>query len=668
MPKKLIFIVMVLLITLPLAAQTSTRYELNSITFKGNNSISSSVLLDVIYSQVTPWWFWKFLHSFSSLGKEPSYFDSTNIVLDLSALKDYYISNGFFNAKFSYEYKVNKSGKDVDLTYIIKENEPSLFGDLIVDGLQKVPDFLKKYLDNDLEIDTTKRYSQSIVQNNTSTVITDLLNNGYMLAKFDSTIIIKDTLKNKADINIFFSTGKRYQIDSVLVKKQGQGAHLVSNSLLKRISGVKPGDFYQQADLRRSQVRLYRTSLFDAVTLSPKESDTTDSMVPIQLQGTIGLMNEISPEFILNNQQSAFNVGLGMAYIRKNFLGDARKLTFSSSFAVQNIFNVDFANLVRRFSFRDTTLLGYVDTRLTIEQPYLFNKPIFGTWETYAKIDKQSTYNNTVYGSAFTLDFEMPEYTFINHLSTSYTVEQSNEVYRTYNDSISTKLISDIAADAASTTADNILFPTRGYNLSFHVEEANAIPYLFENIFSRKYRGAMFYKLQLTGSYYSSLDRKRNSIAALKFKIGNIQVYYGDFAGVPINRTFYAGGSNSVRGWRSNQLVPKGSEIVTNLLGQSVKGGTFLMEGSFEWRYKFLESAGVALFSDYGNTWLGYKQFTLSGVAVAVGFGFRYYTQIAPLRIDFGFKFYNPDKSEFLWQTRNVLGNMVIHFGIGEAF
>ncbi len=361
-------------------------------------------------------------------------------------------------------------------------------------------------------------------------------------------------------------------------------------------------------------------------------------------------------------------MGLGMAYIRKNFLGDARKLTFSSSFALQDIIHADFANLIRRFSFRDTTLLGYVDSRITLEQPYLFSRPIFGTWETYAKIDKQSTYNNTVYGSMITLDFELPEYTFINHLSTSYTVEQSNEVYRTYNDSISTKLISDIAADAASTTVDNILFPTRGYNLSFHVEEANAIPYMLESIFSNKYKGAMFYKLQLTGSYYVSLDRKKNSIGAAKFKIGNIQIYYGDFAGVPINRTFYAGGSNSVRGWRSNQLVPRGSQLVQNLQGISVKGGTFLMEGSFEWRYRFLENVGLALFSDYGNTWLGYRQLSLNGIAVAVGFGFRYYTQIAPLRIDFGFKFYNPDKSEFLWQTRNALGNMVIHIGIGEAF
>ena len=173
-------------------------------------------------------------------------------------------------------------------------------------------------------------------------------------------------------------------------------------------------------------------------------------------------MNELSPEVILDNQGSYFNTGLGFSYLRKNFLGNARKLTLSTSFALQNLFSVDFGNLVNHFSFKDTTLQGYVDTRIIVDQPYLFGKPIFGTWETYATIDKELTYNNTIYGSKLTFDFEMPAYTFINNLSASYTVEQSNELFRTSPDTAAQIFISDIAGDASSTTADNILFPTAG--------------------------------------------------------------------------------------------------------------------------------------------------------------------------------------------------------------
>lgn len=654
-------VILFLFLSIHAFAQSTQRYELKSITFTGNNSFSSSTLSENIYSQSSPWWFWKFLHSFSSLGKEAVYFDSTNIQIDLRALTAYYKSNGFFKAKISYKYLIDTADKSVNLIYMIHENEPSTYGMLKLMGMNRVPKYLFDNIYEEVSPDTTKRFSESQIQSSTNKVISFLQDNGYMFAKWDTTVVNVDTIKNKADVNIYFSTGNRYSIDTVLVKKNGEGAHLVTEGLLRDITGIRAGDVYNLDALRRSQVRLYRTGLFNTVMLSGVEKDTTDSKVPVKLEGNIGLMNELSPEVILNNQQRAFNVGLGLEFIKKNFLGDARKLTLSTSFGVQDIFRADFGNLIKRFSFYDTTLLGYVDSRITIDQPYLFEKPIFGTWETYATINKQPDYNNTIYGSKVTIEFELPIYTFINHLSTSYTLEQSKEDYRVYNDSVSTKLVSDIAADAASTTADNILFPTQGYNLSFHIEEGNSFP-------QRNSSKAGFYKIQLGDSYYISLDRERNSIAAFKLKVGNIQVFYGSFDGVPINRTFYAGGSNSVRGWSSNELVPEGSQLVRGITGiNNFKGGSFLLEGSVEYRYRFLENIGLALFSDFGNTWLGYNQFRLDGVALAAGFGFRYYTQVAPFRVDFGFKVYNPSTRADIW-NRPVFKDMVVHFGIGEAF
>ena len=665
MSGKQITLILFSFLSIQMFAQTNTRYELNSITFTGNNTFSSSALYDIIYSQSTPWWFWKFLHSFSSLGKEPVYFDSTNIQIDLRAISDYYKSNGFFKTGVGYKYIIDTAGKSVNLIYSINENAPTTFGKLRLMGLDSVPTFLFDKIYEEVALDSTKRFSESIVENNTNQVISSLLNNGYMFAKWDTTIVMVDTVKNKANVDIYFSTGNRYSIDTVLVQKTGEGADLVTDGLLRDITGIHIGDVYSLEALRSSQVRLYRTGLFNTVTLTGVEKDTTDSKVPLRLNGNIGLMNELSPEFILNNQQTAFNIGLGFSFIKKNFLGDARKLTIGSSFGVQDFFKLDFGNLVRKFSFYDTTLLGYVDSRITIDQPYLFEKPIFGTWETYATINKQLDYNNTIYGSKITLEFEMPTYTFINHLSTSYTLEQSKEEYRVFNDSVSTKLVSDVAADAASTTADNILFPTQGYNLSLHIEEGNSFP-------QKNSSKAGFYKIQLGDSYYISLDRNRNSIAAFKLKVGNIQVFYGSFDGVPINRTFYAGGSNSIRGWSSNELVPAGSQEIRTIAGintgvSNFKGGTFLLEGSVEYRYRFLENIGVALFSDFGNTWLGYHQFSWDGVALAAGFGFRYYTQVAPFRVDFGFKVYNPSNRLYIW-NRPVFKDMAIHFGIGEAF
>ncbi|MGA8265099.1 MAG: BamA/TamA family outer membrane protein [Ignavibacteriaceae bacterium] len=667
--KKLILIFLFFLNGILLAQVTEEKYELKSLDFEGNDAISTSVLEYKVFSRESPFWFWKILHSLTGLARGTTYFDSTNIPFDLAALKEYYNANGFFNARFSHKVEVDTSSKTVDLTYFIDENKPSNYGKLSLYGLKYLPDFILKSVYNDLDIDTTKQFNQISLQQNTDRALNTLLNEGYMFAQYDSTIVFRDTLKQRADLNIYFTSGKRYTIDSLVVNKSGEGAELVDDKLLKDISGFHPGDFYDLDKMRSNQVRMFRTGLFNTITLSGAENDTSGNQVPLRINGNIGLLNELSPEVILNSQQSAFNVGLGASYVRKNFLGAARKLTISSSFGIQDIFNVDFGQIFKKFSFRDTTLLGYVDSRITIEQPYLFGENIYGTWDNYATINKQASYNNTIYGSKITFEFEMPKYTFVNFLSTSYNVEQSNEVYRTYNDSTSVKLISAIDINIGSTTVDSLLYPSRGYNLSIQLEEANILPYTLSKLTNSKFEGALFYKVLLSHSFYRSMNEERTSVFAVKNKIGLIQAYVGDYGGIPINRTFYAGGANSIRGWGANRLVPKNSPVIHGITqtGPNVKGGTFLYEGSAEMRFRFLYYYGIAFFVDYGNTWLNYKQFRFDDMAVAVGIGFRYYTLVAPIRVDFGFKFYDPSDHRFIFDKR-VFSNFAFNFGIGEAF
>lgn len=653
--------------------QSTEQYELTSINFEGNSEFSSAELQTIIYSEESPGWFWQFLNSFTSFGEEAVYFDSSNIPIDMSALQAYYNANGFFEAGFSYRYEVDSADKEVDLTYIISEGDASTFGDLKIFGVEKVPGVTQENFLNEVSFDTNAIYRQSIVQSETEQGINILLNSGYMLAQFDSTIIIRDTVNNEANIDIYFSTGKRYNIDTVIVEKNGAGASEVSSDLLREITDIEKGDLYSLEKIRQRQARLFRTGLFNSVILSAEEKDTTDSVVPLKLSGTIGLMNELSPEIILNTQNtqnSYLNVGLSVSYIRKNFLGNARKLTISPSFGVQDFFDINYGRIFEKFSIRDTTLLGYVDARMIIEQPYLFSKPVFGTWENYAQINKQREFNLTTYGSRITFEFELPKFTFFNFLSTYYNIESVRENYYRNNDSLSSKLISVIGADFGRITANNILFPTSGYNLSFQIEEANSLPHLISQIGSFDFDGSLFYKFVVNGSYYFSLNFDNTSILAMKTKAGYMQAYVGDYSGIPLNRTFYVGGSNSVRGWRSYELHPLDAPIISNIEGRNVKGGTFLLESSLELRYRLMESFGIALFYDVGNTWIGYKKFRYDELAQALGFGFRYYTQIAPFRIDFGFKFYDPEDKEFIWNNwdKRFFQNLEFHFGIGEAF
>jgi outer membrane protein insertion porin family len=645
------------------------QYELKSISFEGNSSISSGELQDAIYSEETPFWLWKFLNSFTPFGAAPVYFDSSNISIDLQALRQYYNINGFFTPRFSYEYEIDTVDNEANLTFIITEGEPSTYGNFKFTGLDTIPDFLLTEIYNTVIIDSSETFNQPILEENIARSLNILLNNGFMLASFDSTIIYRDTSNLKADVEIFYTAHNRFSIDSITVEVEGEGARFVNENDLIEITDISRGELFSQERIRASQTRLFRTGLFNSLNIRPYTYDSSGTDVNLRIEGSIGYMNELAPEIIANNQANALNVGLGATYIRKNFLGKARKLTFRNSFGLQDIFNVDYANLFQRFSFRDTTLLGFVDSRIIIEQPYVFKELIYGILEFYATIDKQAFYNNTIYGSKLTFDFELPEFTFINFLTTFYNIEVTNEVYRTNNDSLSRKLISAIGTEFGRTTADDILFPTRGYNVSMQLEEANSLPYLIGKLINDEFNGALFYKAVLNSSAYWAFTSERNTILAAKFKTGHLQPYLGDYAGLPINRTFYSGGSNSVRGWRLNELYPREAPSIQdrNFIGINYKGGTFLMESSIEFRYRFLENFGTALFFDAGNAWLSYKDFRFDQTAVAAGIGIRYYTAVAPFRIDFGIKFWDPDDRKFIFSKR-FLPSIVFHFGIGEAF
>src|SRR3972149_799175 len=109
-------------------AQQIDRYELSSINFTGNELFSEAELKNVIQSEENPFWFWRFLDSFSFLWSPPNYFDSTVTSVDIISLKSFYSVNGLFKAEISYSFELDTVAKSVDLTYLITENAMHTYG------------------------------------------------------------------------------------------------------------------------------------------------------------------------------------------------------------------------------------------------------------------------------------------------------------------------------------------------------------------------------------------------------------------------------------------------------------------------------------------------------------------------------------------------------------
>jgi len=660
-------------------AQEDERYELSSISFEGNETFDDAELKAVIQSEENPFWLWRFLYStISFLGSPPNYFDSTAVSVDIISLKSFYSVNGFFKAEISYSFTIDTVSKVAELTYVINEKAPHTYGEVKLLGLEKLNEEITSDISEFLKYTNWERYVQEDVQKKNDAIVTYLKNHGFMLARYDSTVVRIDTLNAKTDLTTYFDTGRWYTYDDIKIEKDGESSSQISYELISYVSNINIGDAYSQEEISKSRIRLARTGLFTSINLTADTIESVSSKASLLIKGTVGSLNELSPEVFADNEFNYFNVGVGASYTRKNFLGDARKLILRARFRINDITNINLDP-----GLFEESLQTEVDLSAILEQPFLFSRLIAGRLEGYIKSYNISSVDYENFGANFTAAFDMPKYTFVNLFNPylrfdklSYSIPALEFEGDTVTVSPST-FTSSLGSEIGSTTTDDLFYPTEGRIISLISELSSAnVKWDLKNLQTGQSTLAVdslgfYFKLQLMVGFYFAVSRDNLTVLGIKVKSGYIQMISGDAALVSPNQTFFAGGSNSVRGWRGRELIP--SDQLLNLFPDylneqlKIRGGNILLEGSFEYRRKFAEEYGLAFFADYGNTWNELNQIKFDQIAVAVGTGLRYYSPIAPFRIDFGFKFYDPHDMKFIFDKK-FFSTMVIHFGIGESF
>ncbi|MFH1198275.1 MAG: BamA/TamA family outer membrane protein [bacterium] len=692
------------------SAQTDSLVEISDINFQGNESFAEDELKLVIASKETPSWFSQFLYSFTSFGEPAFYFDLQLMSADIQQLQKFYWANGFFEAFINATYSIDSVDNKAEIIFNVREGNPYKYGIIDRRGLKdKIPDELLFDIYSENRNDSTVTYSETVMKNQIDWTKSYLKDHGYMLAGSKTPVINIDTSSKYVQVLVNYDVGNRYKVNDVRVNITGLGKNLVEPALVKKLIGINPDDYYSYYNLQLAQIKLYRTGLFTSALVSGSLSDTSGSWVPINVSVDVGSLHELSPDIFVNDEDNAFNLGLGLSFVKKNFLGDARKFTVSASTAAQDI-----AGFLSHFSISDTTLFGYADARIILEQPMLFGKPIDTKLESYVTLQKRKNeYNATIYGTKLKFVYELPRYVYATYLSNYLNWEHARYLIRKEyfiqsfkyfairngvpEDTLNAYLDTLNAIDPNSlvsrtTTAilgveigvnkiNNLIFPTRGLSISLAFEDGNSLPFAISKVFGYEISSPLYYKALLTLVHYPGIYMSNTNAFAMKFRIGHIQAYRGNKADISLNQRFASGGGNSIRGWRTRELVPNEVSMPENLtleeiesmfLRDALPGGFFLLEGSFETRNRILGPFGTALFVDYGNVWNSYTNFTWKSIAVALGFGLRYYSEFAPFRLDFGFKAYDPlDPRSFMQRLDDpggIWNTLEFHVGIGEAF
>lgn len=191
-----------------------------------------------------------------------------------------------------------------------------------------------------------------------------------------------------------------------------------------------------------------------------------------------------------------------------------------------------------------------------------------------------------------------------------------------------------------------------------------------KTIFGLQY--SQYFKTEL--EYIKHWDLSKEKVFAIRGFFG-IAIPYGNSSSVPFSRSYFAGGSNDIRAWQPYSLGPGSSNSINDFNEANLKITT-----SAELRFKVLNSLKGALFVDAGNIWNVFDDATYVGgtfegikslqdIAVGSGFGLRYDLSFFVIRIDMGFKTYNPaDKSGKKWFRDYNFANSVLNIGINYPF
>ncbi len=156
---------------------------------------------------------------------------------------------------------------------------------------------------------------------------------------------------------------------------------------------------------------------------------------------------------------------------------------------------------------------------------------------------------------------------------------------------------------------------------------------------------------------------------------------YGNSSKLPFEKHFYAGGSNSLRGWLARTVGPGLCELDETFVIPN-QSGDIKFEVNAEYRFLLFWKLEGALFVDAGNIWtfreMGTEERTstikpgyfFKSIAADWGAGLRFDLNFLVIRVDMGLRVHDPAR-EVMWLDPGDWfrrDGYAFHFGVGYPF
>jgi len=554
--------------------EESAKTWIKKIVFKGNRAYSEKKLKKMMKTAEKGMFSW--ITSSGDLSKE-------DLLRDADRIAAFYNNSGYIKAKVG-EPEVEYKEDGIYVTFKIEEGPQFKVGKVDIVGDLVLP---KEELNKWIKISKEEYYSREVIRNDLLALSDLYSDHGYAYADI-SPRIEQDFDNLVVDITYAIAKGKEVYFERISI----DGNTITRDKVIRRELGVYEQELYSGVALKRGIQNLHRMDFFEDVKVNTEQGSTDDSM-----RLNINVTEKPTGAFSFGGGYSTDENLFGMVSVsQRNLFGRAQTLEVKAQVGgITNRYDISFI------------------------EPWLFDIPLSAGFDIYNWQTDYDEYDKDAVGFRMNFGYRIFDYTRAS-LGYNYEIadiknidaDASNDIKELEGENTLSSIIAGLRYDSR----DKIFNPTRG---SVHRLTA-------------EYAGLggdfNYYKAVLDTGWYIPLFWE--TVGFIHGRTGYADEHSGGF--LPDYEKFYLGGINSVRGfeWRGISLEDENGAAI---------GGDKFVQINLEFIFPLIKKAGFVgvLFYDMGNVYDKDDKIEFDSLREGVGFGFRWYSPMGPIRIENGY-------------------------------
>jgi outer membrane protein insertion porin family len=539
--------------------------ELEELRFNGNKSFGGKKLKKYLLSRES-----KFL--------EPHIFDAVLTENDQKYLDAFYKNEGFFDVTISGPQLTKRRSQNMEATFTIDEGQPYRIGTVAL--ITDKPVYQSKLLQK-ADLKTGKNYEAGKVEKARVSILKTLQERGYAYASVTAETH-KQMASLKADVSFYITRGSKVHVRHIIIK----GNNVTRDRIIRHNISLKEGGLYNDDRLLDSQLNLRKLGTFSTVRMEALGANEKQPLVDIVITVHERKTITVTAQAGYDSQRMASGE---FSLIKRNLFGSAKT-----------------------FSFR-----GIGGQKFDRAEATFFSPRIFGaSWnlanQYFVQYEDEPNYNATRLGlSLSTLKNFGPLWSIaVREQVTRFNVFESESNAADLGISLFDNTLNEFQTALTLDLRDNYSDPKKGAYFLIKNELNTDLQNPTTN----------FDTLEVNISHHQAFLKRFTLNTAIRygqtFRISNA-------SRIPVNKLFFLGGSDSLRGFSEDSIDPS--------------GGTFVLILNSELHFRLFEGIKLASFLDAGTLLDSPSQLDWNAIRESAGIGLRYFTPIGPLRLDVGF-------------------------------